>query len=183
MSVGNKLRGNWFVTVPLVGLTVGYVCLWDMPARRGAKELQMELQTSQAQVAQGPMIMAQIAAAKSQLVETNAFVEAWRENAPRGAGSAVLLGEVSRLARDAGVRTTRLEPATAAEHEELRTLALTLVCQGSFDQMFALVRSIEGLPQSVWIDDLRIERKVGDGEDLQCEIKLAVFAGKSEISD
>ena len=51
MSVRNKLRGNWLVTVPLVGLTIGYVCLFDVPARRAAGELRLELEASQAHAA------------------------------------------------------------------------------------------------------------------------------------
>jgi Tfp pilus assembly protein PilO len=166
-----------------VGLTVGYVGLFDRPARRAAAELRQELESAQMQAAQGPLIMKQIADAQAQLTRTNEFVEAWRETSATQGGSAALLGQISRLARGAGTRTTRLEPSTAPEHEELRSLALTLVCLGSLEQIFDLLRGIESLPQSVWIEDLKIGRKQGSGDDLQCEIKLAVFAGKSEISD
>lgn len=183
MSVETKLRGNWLITLPLVGLTVGYVWLFDLPARRTSQQLRSELEAAQTYVAQGPLIGVQTNEARSQLDKTNAFVETWRETSPGGTGSAVVLGEISRLARDAGTRTTRLEPATPAEYEELRSLALTLVCLGSFEQVFELLRGIEALPQSVWIDDLRIERKQESGDDLQCELKLAVFAGKSDVSD
>ena len=183
MSVGQKLRGNWLITVPLVGLTVGYVWLFHMPARRTCTQLRSELAMSQASVAQGPLILAQIAQTETQLAKANEFVEDWRESSPPSAGSAVLLGEISRLARDAGTRTTRLEPVKSEDREELRTLALTLVCQGSFEQAFELLRGIEGMPQSIWIDEVRIERKAGKGEGVQCEVKLAVFAGKSKISD
>src|SRR5688572_3442536 len=99
MSVRNKLRGNWLVTVPLVGLTIGYVCLFDVPARRAAGELRLELEASQAHAAQGPMIMKQISEAQSQLAQTNMFVNAWRETTTTQGGSAALLGEISRLAR------------------------------------------------------------------------------------
>jgi Tfp pilus assembly protein PilO len=129
------------------------------------------------------MIMAQISDAEAQLRQANAYYKAWRETAPPGTGSAVLVGEVSRLARAAGARTTRLEPATAIDYEELRSVPLTLVCLGSFEQAFELVRGIEALPQSVWIDDLRIERRDVKQEDLNCELRLVVFTGKSDISD
>ncbi len=129
------------------------------------------------------MIMAQINDAQTQLQQANAHFEAWRLAAPPGTGSAVLVGEVSRLARDAGTRTTRLEPASAVDYEELRSVPLTLVCTGSFEQAFELVQGIEALTQSIWIDDFRIERKDAKQEDLSCEIKLVVFTGKSDISD
>lgn len=183
MSMSRKLRGNWLITVPLVGLTVGYVWLFDLPARRLKTQLRSELAASQAIAAQGPLVLAQIAQAETQLSRTNEFVRDWRENSPSGAGSAVLLGKISRLACDAGTRTTRLEPAKSEDREELRTLALTLVCQGNFAQAFELLRSIEGMPQSIWVDSVRIERKAGSGENVQCELKLAVFVDKSEISD
>lgn len=184
MSVARKLRGNWLLTVPLAGLTVGYVWLFDLPARRVCTQLRSELAASQASAAQGPLVLAQIAQTEGQLARTNEFVQAWRENSPSGgAGSAVLLGQISRLACDAGTRTTRLEPIKSEDREELRTLALTLVCQANFEQAFQLLRSLEGLPQSIWVDSVRIERKTANGENVQCELKLAVFVDKSEISD
>jgi Tfp pilus assembly protein PilO len=183
MSVRTKLRGNWLITVPLVGLTIGYIGLFDTPARRAAKNLRLELDASQAQAAQGPLIMKQIAEAQSELARTKAFVADWCESSATQGGSAAMLGEISRLSRRAGTRTTRLEPGSSPDHEELYSLALTLVSLGSFEEVFELLRGIESLPQAVWIEELRIGRKPGNEEELQCELKLAVFAGKPEISD
>ena len=183
MSMRTKLRGNWLVTIPLVGLTVCYLVLFDAPARRHARQVRSELAASMAQVAQGPSILMQISQLEEQLSRSKAHVAAWEESSPPTSGSAVLLGQISRLARDAGARTARLEPGSPAEHDSLRSLALTLVCTGEFEQIFEMLRGIEALPQSVWIDDLKIERKQANDEGLQCELKLAVFAGKSEISN
>jgi Tfp pilus assembly protein PilO len=183
MKAAVKLRGNWLITLPLVGLTIVYVVAFDVPARRTSRELRAELEASQAFVAGGPMIMAQISDAQAQLQQANAYFETWRETAPPGTGSAVLVGEVSRLARAAGTRTTRLEPSSAVDYEELRSVPLTLVCMASFEQAFELLQGIEALPQSVWIDDLRIERKDAKQDDLNCEVKLVVFTDKSDISD
>jgi Tfp pilus assembly protein PilO len=183
MKAKGKLRGNWLITLSLAGLTVLYFVVFDLPARRSLRALKAELEASQAFVATGPAMMAQIAEVESQLRRANEFVGQWKETAPAGTGSAVLLGEMSRLARDAGTRTTRLEPTTAVEHEELRSVSLTLTCLGSLEQTFELVRGIEALPQEVWIDDLRIERKDAKQEDLHCELKLVVFTGKSDTSN
>jgi Tfp pilus assembly protein PilO len=183
MNARQALRGNWLVTIPLVGLTIIYVAAFDVPQRRAKGQLKDELAASQAFVASGPAIMAQIAERELQLRRTNEFVASWRERSPSGGGTAVMLGEISRLAREAGTQTTRLEPASPIEHEQMRSMPLTLACRGSLKQVFALLRGIEGLPQSIWCEDLRIERKEAKSDVLSCELKLVVFADKSEISD
>ena len=183
MKTPKRLRGNWLLTVPLAGLTILYVVVFDLPARRASRALRDELQASQDFVAGGPLIMAQINDAQMQLQQADGFAAVWRETAPAGTGSAVLLGEISRLSRDSGTHTIRLEPATGIEHEELRRMPLTLLCVGSFEEIFRLLRGIEALPHSVWIDDLRIERKDAKQADLQCELRLVAFTDKSKISD
>ncbi len=51
MKAAGKLRGNWLITLPLVGLTIVYVVAFEMPARRTSRELRTELESSQAFVA------------------------------------------------------------------------------------------------------------------------------------
>jgi type IV pilus assembly protein PilO len=176
-------RGNWLVTAPLVGLTVGFLFVFYLPNKKALRELSNELELKQQVVAQSNQTAAQMLATEQQVRETRQFVEAWREIAPAGSGSSALLGDISRLAKAAGVRTTRFEPSPAVEHQQLRQTPLAIGCGGSFAQVYQLLLGIEKLPQSVWMDELKIERKEKNKGDLQCELKLVIFADKSKNSD
>jgi len=180
---GTRLRGNWLVTLPLAALTALYMFCFAMPQQRATRLLQADLEENLAYAARAPQVMAETNRVQQSLQEAKAFVEAWQSRTPKGAGSAIMLGDISRLAREAGTRTTRLEPATTADYEQLRALAMTLACTGTFEQIYALLAAIEAMPQSIWIDDLKLERRQQGEEGLQCELRLEVFSDKSKISD
>jgi Tfp pilus assembly protein PilO len=147
------------------------------------RTLTSELELKKQIVAQGNQTAAQMLATQEQIRETRQFVEAWQQTAPAGSGSSALLGDISRLAKVAGIRTTRFEPAAIVEQQQLRKTPLTIGCSGSFAQIYQLLLGIEKLPQTVWLDELRIERKEKAKSDLQCELRLVIFADKSKISD
>jgi Tfp pilus assembly protein PilO len=185
MSANSKRSniGNWLVTVPLLGLTVAFLLGLYFPGKKAQKRLTDELELKNQLIGQSEQISTQMISTQQQLGEARKFVDAWRQTSPAGSGSSAMLGDVSKLAKAAGVRTTRFEPATIVEQQQLRQTPLAIGCSGSFAQIYQLLLGIEKLPQTVWVDDLRIERKERSKSDLQCELKLVIFADKSKISD
>ena len=180
MSKNTPQRGNWFVTASLVGLTVIYLLVFYLPGKKAMRQLSDELELKRQSVAQADQLRAQIELAQGQLADARQYVSARHENF---AGASTLFAELSRLSNAAGVHTTRFEPAPASEQQQLYQYAVAIGCSGSFAQIYQLLQGVERLPEPIWIDELRIERKEANQGELQCELKLVVFADKAKISD
>jgi hypothetical protein len=53
---------------------------------------------------------------------------------------------------------------------------------GSYCDICKLIAGIEGLPENVWIEQLKFEKSQEAGKDMKCELKLEVFAVNSDKS-
>jgi Tfp pilus assembly protein PilO len=146
------------------------------------KALQDELRTKQQTIAQDDALLRQIEFTSDQLEEARRYVADWQETSPRESGATALFGQISRLTKQSGMSTTRFEPQQVVERRRVREIPLQLGVQGSLAEFFALLAAVEKLPPLIWVDELKIERNP-KSDDLQCELKLALFADKSEISD
>jgi Tfp pilus assembly protein PilO len=175
-------RSNWLLTSTLAGLTVLYLSVAYFPARKAMTVMSAELQLKRQKVMAAALLAQEIATTRDQLTSAERYVRQQREVAGISA-SAVLFGDISAIASTAGVRTTRFEPAPGIQTEQLLQLPLSIACTGSFPQIFALVQGLEQLPQAIWIEELRIEKKRAEGDELNCQLKLAAFSDKSNISD
>jgi Tfp pilus assembly protein PilO len=175
-------RGNWLTTASLLGITVGFVLLVFMPQMKRIRELEMEVQLLEQFIAQEPALAAQLELGRREYEDTAAFVESWRRTAPPGRKTAALFGRIAHLAHEAGADVVRFEPGPVEEGDALRRLTLEIGGQGPFEDLFGWLRAMESLPETVWIEELSVERREGR-QDLQCDVTLAIFADKSEKSD
>jgi Tfp pilus assembly protein PilO len=175
-------RGNWLLTSALAGLTVVYFAFAYFPARKAMTAMSAELELKRQQVLSSAGLPHEILAVRERLAGAEQYLAQQRQ-AAAASGSAMLLGNISAIASNAGVRTTRFEPAAAVAGEQLVQFPLLIVCAGSFAQIFELVEGVERLQQPVSIEELHIEtRGTAEGE-LNCQLKLAAFNDKSNISD
>jgi hypothetical protein len=174
-------RGSWLITAPLAALTLAYVLLFYLPGSKARAALQTEIDLKRQAIASGPMLAAEMERVATERREVEEFVAGWRERSKQV--SPGLFGRMSGLIEDAGLATTRFEPDNAVEMDQLRQLHLTLGCQGDVGQFFALLKGIEQLPHTTWIEMLRLERKGQTEQELQGTLKLVVFVDKSEISN
>jgi Tfp pilus assembly protein PilO len=175
-------RSNWVLTSTLAGLTVLYLSLAYFPTRKAMKSMSAEIEFKRQKAMTAAPLALEILAARDQLSKADRYVEEQRKAAGTSNG-AVLFGQISAIASSAGVRTTRFEPATCIQGEQLLQLPLSMACRGSFAQIFNLLQGIERLPQAIWVEELRIESKGVEADELTCQIKLAAFADKTDISD
>jgi Tfp pilus assembly protein PilO len=61
-------------------------------------------------------------------------------------------------------------------------IPLSIGLLGSFGQIEAFLRSLEGLPATIWVDSIKIAA-AQDAKPVCGEIRLVVFAVNSENSD
>ena len=87
------------------------------------------------------------------------------------------------VTRQAGVRTRHFDPSPAIDREDLVQLPLAIECDGTFEQVFELLRRLESLSQLIWINSLQIHFDPSQQGDWRCKLNLDAFADQTEISD
>jgi Tfp pilus assembly protein PilO len=176
-------RGTWIVTIVLAASAVAYLVLVFLPGRRAMGEFQQELARRQGYLAQNSGISRALASAEQELDKAEAHYAAWKQRAPGEGQLSTLYGKINELAKAAGTTTTRFDPKPVESHEQVREIPLTMGCSGTFAQLFDLLKSLESLPGTIWIDTVQFRKVTEKSEAVACEINLVVFVNNSENSD
>ena len=174
---------NYILAVVLIGIIILYVVLVFLPNRREAALIRRQLQTDRAFIAKTAGLSAAIAQVQKELDQVEHYTTKWRKQMPAKAEIPRLFAKLDRLAAVAGVSTIRLDPLPIIEHHSLQQVPITLAVAGTFAEVFSLLSGIEMLAEPICVDDVKIERTRKAGGSVEFELKLVMFASKSEDSD
>ena len=177
------LSKSWLLPALVVGIAVAYVTLVLIPGQRKIRQLADDVEAHQAFVAQSQAITPALAVTQQEIQRAEQYRTVWEQASPHGPNLAGLFGQINGLAKSSGVVTTRFAPQDPVVLAKLRRVPLLIGCTGSFPQIARFVQSLERLPTTVWIEDLKLEKSEKTGENVQCELSLAIFAVNSEDSD
>jgi Tfp pilus assembly protein PilO len=181
MKIASLLTG-WTLPIVAVGLSVAYALFFFLPTQRTIAELTEQVASQQALVEQTEALSPALAATEEQIHATLQYSAAWEETSPSETSLAALFGQISALAKAAGVTTTRFDPDTPVDLARVRRIPLTIGCTGQFSQVAQFLESVERLPQTIWIANLRMETGRENRKVVQCEARLEIFADNPKIS-
>ena len=176
-------RSSWVITIGLVAVSIGYLYFVFIPARRNIEKLREEVTQKQAYLTQLPGLKSSLASAELELSHTQQYVDQWRSKAPVAGELSSTYGAIHRLVTAAGVEVGKFDPQNVTNLETVRKIPIRLTAGGSFVQLHALLRGLEQMPASPWVENLRIERGKDAEAPLKGERTLAIFAADPEISD
>jgi Tfp pilus assembly protein PilO len=165
----------------MASLLVAYLLAVHLPNRRLMTRLQSELELKR-QTMQVAALADEMARSKQGIEKATNYLQAVRGPSSK-TDTGRLFGDISAIARQAGVRTKRFDPSPAIEHDALLQLPLAIECDGSFEQIFAVLNQFEALPQLIWISSLHLHSEPSQQGELHCKVNLEVFADKRKISD
>jgi len=173
---------SWFVTVPLALGGLAFVFWFYRPTLSGIGELRAELELKQLALAEAVALPQKLRQVNQQLAETREFVATRRGGleAPRLAD---VFGEITSIVSASGAKTTRLEPEPVVRMRCLNRVPVTLACEGSFPQVYRMLRRLEQMPHTIWIEDLHVTREAKEGAVVKCVLKLAMFTGQANFAE
>lgn len=179
-------KGSWTVTITLAATAAVFVALAYVPGYRRMKQLREQIQTQEQYLAGATATAAALTTTRQELRETIRYNRAWLACAPGPRSSPQLFERIQQLAKSAGVETTRFDPQPIEPGALLYQVPLRIACIGRFAQVHAFVRSLEALPETIWIKQLDLRRSAIGGDLLECELNLVMFAvdpGNSDYVD
>ena len=178
-----KRRSSWMITLPLAAGAVAYLAWSFFPSMHALRELHAEIQSQRDFIAQAEKLTLAVQATERDLKAAQEYCAGWQARAPKGKQLADFFSRLLSLAQSSGTTNTRLEPQAPLDWESLAQIPVHLNVTGGYDETCELLRSLEEIPQAIWVSDLRIEANRGEGKRAMVQIKLDVFTGNREISN
>lgn len=183
MTNNNRNSRSLVVTAILGVAAVAYVFVVFLPGQKHIGQLRTQLQEKQQFIMQTASLSSAIGQSERELAEVREYAKQWRDAAPSETELATLFGEITELARQAEVTILHIEPQPAVKLETVNQIPVTIGVEGEFSQIFAFLRSVEGMPGTVWLPNLKLEQVSKDSENLRSEIRLTVFTDNREFSE
>ncbi len=181
MSVQTR-RGDWLLTLPLVGLAAGYLFLFYLPGQQAIGEATDKIDQQTQVIEGGVSLLGVLQTAEEESEKATDFVSVWEEHAPAVDNLSKLYGDIYALAERAGTTITRFTPEAAVPGEQIVKIPLKMGCRGRFSQVFSFLTNLEKTGYEVWTPSLRMERGEESGQSVHCELSLVVFANNSKNS-
>ena len=176
-------QSSWIVTLSLAALAIVYLKFAWLPGRRVIQEMSQQVETKQAFLAQSTGLSAMLIGVQHELDRANSIVAQWEKASPGKRDIPQLYGKINSLAKEAHLATGRFDPQPFITHEKLHEIPLAVSCSGTFVQIHDFLRNVEGLPATIWVESMRIEKTAPATKDVQCELNVVVFSDNPQDSD
>ncbi len=180
---GTQGPPGWLVTGGMAGIALVYVFFVFLPIQKSMKASRGQLAEKQKYIAETDVLFTSTSTIRSEMAESDGFVNKWRQDAPDEQQVDRLPAQVSLQAGLAGVRVLRLEPQTSRSHGLVVEYPILVSVEGSFEGIFSFLKGVERLPQTVWLQDVNLHRPSELGGTLRCELTLTILGDLAEKSD
>lgn len=177
------LHSSPLITLVLGAAALAYTFLLFIPGQKSIRKLQAELREKQDFITQAAVLGTTIFETQQRVDEADKFAERWRGAAPDPTRMASVFAQVTSGAQLAGLKTLQFDPAAAHRLQTLQKLPVHMGVEGEFAEAFEFVRKLEELETPLWVEELHMEAVSENREDLQCELKMVVFAAHAGNSD
>lgn len=182
MNISLKFRTG-IITAALAIAALAYAFFVFLPTQRKINQRREELTTQQNYVMAARNAKDGVQRKRVELDRALAFIELWEKAAPDQGRMALLFANITDHARQANTITSKFDPQPISRMDQIERIPIAMGNQGNFRQLFDLVKRLESLSETIWVDELQIEALSQDSQLLKCELNLAIFAVNREISD
>lgn len=179
-------RGGWIVLLSMAGLTVVYLLAFFLPTQKAIGRLDGEARRKENYCAQAGNLEPILKATRLQLASARQYNKEWSGTTPSRGQIVTLLGRINAMSHAAGVQTTRFDPEPIVRHARICKIPLAMGMTGSFPRVFDFIADLERLPQSIWIENVtmeKVENVETKGKVVSCELSLAIFDDNPNNSD
>lgn len=183
MQYQPKRRNSWFVTIPIVVGAVGYLWFVFFPTAKIIRETRNEIHEKEAFIAQSESLHRSVVQIENEVAEARQFTREWHANSAVIGHLSKLLGKITNQVSSAGAIATRLDPQPEVVLDTLRRVPVQMELTGSAGQIFQVLSLLEELPETVWVDEIKLEKSSEAAGNIQGQLKLEIFAVDLKKSD
>ncbi len=173
---------GWLIPLAIGGGIVAYLLGIFLPGHRALAVRSHDLSSKETLVAAAGNLAPAVQAVQEELECTVRYNHRWSEAAPSAHDVSNLFGRINALAKSAGLKTTRFDPEPIERLERIRRIPVRLGCHGMFSQVCRFLQDLEALDTATWVNRLQIEESGKDGNSVQLDLDLVIFADNLDIS-
>jgi Tfp pilus assembly protein PilO len=173
-----RQSSGWTVTAPLTIVAIVYLMLVWLPINRELNAMQNEVTKMEQFVNRAADQETMLPISLREFDQAKTVAARWEKASPRKRQFSTLYEQINALAQDAGLTVERLDPQPVVAREKIQEIPITVVGSGVFGQVYEFLRNIEGLPMTVWVKSMKLEKK-STVNGVQCQMDLVVFANNS----
>ncbi|HZZ28616.1 MAG TPA: type 4a pilus biogenesis protein PilO [Pirellulales bacterium] len=182
MPSRSNRRHSLFITLPTALAALAYLWFVFVPTAKALRNIHDQIRDKESFIAQTDALHTSAAHVEHDLAEVQQYTQDWCRQTPAPGQLEMLFEKITDYIRRSGVISTRFEPLQEVSLEIIHRMPVRMEVTGSYAQIFRLLASLERLPETVWVEELKIEKSKESGKDVQCELKLEVFAVDSKES-
>jgi Tfp pilus assembly protein PilO len=173
---------SWMITAAVAAAALCYAWFLFLPGQAAIAEMRTDIQNKTDYLVTSQNLPPQIADTNRRLAEVKVYLAKSREQISNEGRLETVVRDITRAARDAGVRIAKLEPQAKIPLEKLVQMPVIIGVTGNFPQVHAWLGRVESLDAAIWVDGMRINTAGGNGGIVECEAKIIVFADRAENS-
>jgi len=179
-----RTRDSLITIGGLALLAAGYYATVYRPGRMAVHQAQRGIATAQQSVQQIPHRVAELESLKQEIERRENFLRASETHVPRRADLHALVGEVTRLAEQAGLKVTRLEPLPQVTHRTYVVAPFHATLSGNFRGLANFLTALESQERLYAIQDLSITREdARAGGSESADVHFVVYVLREEIPE
>ena len=180
----NRLKNSQLVFIlPLLGVVVAYVLLIFLPNYREINKQEELIQLRQAFIEKTEALEGQISDLQAACDRTRKFCNDWKTHAPTPEQIPKIHQKINHQVSLAGATVTGFDPHEPIASQNLERIPLTIQAAGTFPEVLSMLAGLESMPETIWLEDMKLRASGEDEEEMTSQVTLVVFAKKSEDSD
>ncbi len=180
--MSGNIRKDALVTV--IGLAAAvslFVFGVLLPGRKTCKQLHQEIAAAEAAIRDVPLRVAELEHLRSELQDRRKFLTRSDHMIPQGGQLHDVIQQVAQLARETGLKGSRLEPVLSVQHRTYNSQAIRLELHGRFAGVTRFLAGLEQQSRIVNVQEVVIRGDDGDSEgDVSTEVLFAVYSQNDE---
>ncbi|MFN0021541.1 MAG: type 4a pilus biogenesis protein PilO [Pirellulaceae bacterium] len=172
---GTQGPPGWLVTGGIACIALGYLCFVFLPSQKALKVARQQLAEKQRFILETDNLFAAVSAVHPEFEQTSAVAEKWQHDAPDVHQADRLPTQISFQANLAGIRVLRLEPLAAKPHGLVVEYPTQVSVAGGFEGIFEFLKSVEEMPQTIWLQNVKLHRPGEVRGEMQCDLTLTIL--------
>jgi Tfp pilus assembly protein PilO len=174
---------GWLVTGGMASIALAYLFLAYLPSQKAMRTMRQQLEEKQNFILEADKKFVSAVSNRQELDAARQYVKQWQLAAPDLQQADRLQSQVSQKASLAGVRVLKLQAQQSKPHGLIAEYPILVSVEGNFSGIFNFFHGVEELPQTVWLQDVKLLRPGELKGDLRCDLTLTILGDLAENSD
>src|SRR5436190_4647250 len=165
---------GWLVTGGMASIALAYVFLAYLPSQKAMRTMRQQLDEKRNYILEADKKYSSAPDKRYELDSARKYVKQWQTDAPDPTQADRLQSQVSQKASVAGVKVVKLQAQQSKPHGLFAEYPILVSVEGNFAGIFDFFRGVEELPQTVWLQDVKLLRPGELKGDLRCDLTLTI---------